>query len=150
MAAWTYDGSTPFTQEYLEFWEEMLGRGKDDFQPRPGYHLKRCKENDYLIDRAVQKTDTFTGIRGLNTQDWAIQEGMGAIVDRSKEHLGTTDAAIITVRQLLFEACGAVASGRAPRGTDPRTYRDVRPYDDVVPPNQTWKEAWGKELTSKW
>jgi hypothetical protein len=28
----------------------------------------------------VQKTESFTGIDGINTQDRAIQEGMGAIV----------------------------------------------------------------------
>ena len=44
--------------------------------------------NNYLLDREVQKTETFTGIDGINAQDRAMQESMGRVVDRSKEHLG--------------------------------------------------------------
>ena len=65
-----------------------------------------------MIDRSVQKTKTFTGIDGINTQDFALQEGMGPIVDRSKEHLGTTDRAIIVLRQLLLEAIDALEKRR--------------------------------------
>jgi phthalate 4,5-dioxygenase oxygenase subunit len=147
---WAYDASTPFTEEYIESWEELLGRGKDAYLPGPGYRLVRSRDNDYLIDRQRQKTETYTGITGINTQDWALQEGMGAVVDRSKEHLGTTDTAIITARQLLLEACDTVAAGGTPRGANPSTYREVRPYDDIVPRDKTWKEAWAGELAAKW
>jgi len=46
------------------------------------------KSNNYLIDRDVQRSETFTGIEGINAQDRAIQESMGTVVDRSREHLG--------------------------------------------------------------
>jgi len=39
------------------------------------------KRNDWMIDRQVQKNETFTGIDGINTQDRAVQEGMGPIVE---------------------------------------------------------------------
>jgi len=42
----------------------------------------------------MQKTQNFTGIVGVNTQDFALQEGMGQICDRSKEFLGSSDKAI--------------------------------------------------------
>ena len=45
---------------------------------------RRTTPNDYLIDRQMQKTKNFTGIVGINTQDYALQEGMGPIGDRSK------------------------------------------------------------------
>ncbi|HWG03480.1 MAG TPA: Rieske 2Fe-2S domain-containing protein, partial [Beijerinckiaceae bacterium] len=77
-----YDGSVELTPEHNEAWNSRNGRGKDDFIPGT-YELRQCKANDYLIDRAAQKTQTFTGIKGVNTQDWAVQEGMGPIVDRS-------------------------------------------------------------------
>ena len=35
----------------------------------------------------------------VNTQDMAIQEGMGPICDRSKEFLGTSDKAIVAMRR---------------------------------------------------
>ena len=36
----------------------------------------------------MQKTETFSGIDGINVQDRAIQESMGPLCDRSQEHLG--------------------------------------------------------------
>jgi phenylpropionate dioxygenase-like ring-hydroxylating dioxygenase large terminal subunit len=145
---WAYDKDVPMTPEYIEQWEIFNGRGPDD--QLPGFKPKRNLSNDYMIDRQRQKTQTFTGIVGVNTQDMALQEGMGPICDRTKEHLGTSDKAIIAARQLLLEACDDVAAGKDPRGTDPADYRSVRPYDDYVPRNQTWREAWANELTAKW
>ncbi|MBV8490694.1 MAG: Rieske 2Fe-2S domain-containing protein [Candidatus Eremiobacteraeota bacterium] len=145
---WAYDNNVPMTPEYIEQWEIFNGRGPDD--QLAGFKPKRNLANDYLIDRERQKTKTFTGIIGVNTQDMALQEGMGPICDRTKEHLGTSDKAIIAARQLLLEACEDVAAGKDPRGTNPVDYRNVRPYDDYVPRDQTWKEAWANELTAKW
>ena len=56
--------------------------GRSDVDDRiPGtYWLRQNPWNNYLVDRELQRTKTFTGIRGLNTQDFALQEGMGAIV----------------------------------------------------------------------
>ncbi|HTJ25829.1 MAG TPA: aromatic ring-hydroxylating dioxygenase subunit alpha, partial [Candidatus Limnocylindria bacterium] len=113
------------------------------------FALKRNKRNDYLIDRQVQKTQTFTGITGVNTQDMALQEGMGPIVDRSKEHLGTSDRAIIVMRQLLLEAIDDLEAGKPIRGTDPATYGHVRAVDLVIPPAPDWREALKEELVAK-
>ena len=44
----------------------------------------RNLRNDYLIDRKVQKHDTFTGIEGVSEQDAAIQDSMGPIQDRTQ------------------------------------------------------------------
>jgi hypothetical protein len=127
----------------------MNGRGVDDHIPGT-FQLKRNQTNDYQIDRQRQKTQTFTGIIGINTQDYALQEGMGPICDRTQEHLGTSDKAIIATRQLLLEATDAVAAGEAPRGIDPGTYRSVRPYDDYVPRDSHWTEHFRGELLAKW
>jgi phenylpropionate dioxygenase-like ring-hydroxylating dioxygenase large terminal subunit len=143
-----YDRDAAITPEYVAWWESLLGRGPDDMLP--GYRLKRNPSNDYLIDRQMQKTKNFTGIVGINTQDFALQEGMGAIVDRSKEHLGTSDRAIIAARQLLLEATHDVERGRAPKGSDPQTYRRVRAYDEFVPRGADWRELLAPELVAKW
>ena len=92
----------------------------------------------------------LTGIRGVNTQDFALQEGMGPIPDRSQERLGTTDRAIIVTRQLLLEACDRVRAGEAPRGVEPRTYRGVRAYDCVIDRDRSWREEFAGELAAKW
>ena len=74
---------------------------------------------------------------------------MGPIPDRTLEHLGTSDRAVIVARQLILEAGRDVAAGRKPKGLDPATYRDVRAYDAVVKRDQTWRDL-GPELVAKW
>jgi phthalate 4,5-dioxygenase oxygenase subunit len=127
--------------------EVQDGRGPDD--QLPDYRLKRNLGNDYLIDRDKQKRFTFTGIEGVNTQDAALQEGMGPIVDRSREHLGTSDRAIIIMRQLMLQAVAAVENGEAPRGSDPATYRNVRALDHMIPEGVDWREALREEFLAK-
>ncbi len=148
---WGYsaDPAVPFSAELAEAFEHGSGRGKDDLIPGT-FKLKRNPSNDYLIDRQAQKTQTFTGIDGINTQDFAIQEGMGPIVDRSQEYLGSTDRAIVTLRNILLEAMAKVERGEPAPGTDPATHRAIRPYDAVVPPGQTWRESFGDNLLPRW
>lgn len=56
-----------------------------------------------MIDRALQASGrSFTGMKGLGVQDCAIQESMGPIADRTKEHLGVSDTAIIRLRRHLM------------------------------------------------
>jgi hypothetical protein len=90
-----------------------------------------------MIDRSTQKTDTFTGIKGINAQDRAVQESMGRIMDRTQEHLGAADKAIISTRRLLQRAVEAVADGADPLGVAP-TYYQLRARDDVVPDGTDW------------
>ncbi len=146
--ALAYDQSIPLTEEYMEEFSKFTGRGKDDHIPGT-FKLIRNKSNDYLVDRKVQKEQTFTGIEGLNTQDYALQEGMGQIVDRSKEFLGTSDKPIVAMRRLMLEAIDDVAQGRMPRGSDPTTYRDVRAHDEIIPAEADWREALAAEIVAK-
>ncbi len=60
------------------------------------------RTNDYNIDRDLQNTESFTGIVGIRAQDAAMTESPGPIVDRSLEHLGSSDTAIIQMRRLLM------------------------------------------------
>ena len=65
------------------------------------------ESNGWKQDRAAMKQGSFTGIPGLLCQDVAAQESMGAIVDRSKEHLGASDIAIIRLRRRRSKISGA-------------------------------------------
>ena len=79
------------------------------------------KSNDYLIDRRAQKERrSFSGIAGIAQQDAAAQESMGAIQDRSRERLGTSDAGIIAARERLLRAALALRdTGAPPPALDP-------------------------------
>ena len=124
------DPAIPVDREHMVKEETGYGRGPGDL--RPDLRLKQSRVNDFNIDRHIQKTQTFSGIPGVNTQDVAVQEGMGPIVDRSQEHLGSTDRAIVTMRRLLLEATRTVESGGVPKGADPSAYRTMRAVDHYV------------------
>ena len=125
-----------------------MGAGNDfgvDVDPSNDFRSFRHRGNKYMIDRRVQKTETYTGITGINTQDRAVQESMGAIADRSLERLGTTDRAIIAARRFLLQAVEAVARGEDPPGVAPSYYK-LRAIEKVLPKGVNWFEAMKGEL----
>jgi phenylpropionate dioxygenase-like ring-hydroxylating dioxygenase large terminal subunit len=136
----------PFTREYIERYEAGAGRGPDG-ETRLRH---RTRANDWLINREVQRCKTYTGIQGVNTQDLAVQESMGPIADRSREHLGTTDKAIIELRHLLLDSIDDMRKGLEPRGLNPRMYRDIRAGDIVVPNGTGWRDAAKEMLVALW
>jgi phenylpropionate dioxygenase-like ring-hydroxylating dioxygenase large terminal subunit len=138
-----------FPDGWIERWESFMGRGADDLIPGT-YRLKRNLANDYMIDRELQRTKTYSGIKGLNTQDYALQEGMGPIVDRSKEFLGTSDRAIVAMRRQLIEATHQVERGERPPAADPATHRNIRPVDRILDAGQAWKDVFAKAAVPKW
>ncbi len=108
----------------------------------PGSHRTVLnKDNDYLIDRALQKSGrSFTGIKGIGMQDAAIQESMGPIFDRGQEHLGTSDTAIITVRRYLLRVLKEMEEGKDPPGLNPASQR-VRSAGFMLPRGVPFLEA---------
>lgn len=71
----------------------------------PGTYIPEgSRANDYLMDRSLQKSGSFTGIPSAQLQDIAVQESQGAIADRTKEHLGTSDTAIVRCRRRLVDS----------------------------------------------
>lgn len=63
---------------------------------------------------------------------------MGPIVDRSKEHLGMSDAMIIRVRRRLLRCLGLMEDdARAPGVDTPEIYR-VRPVGIVLEKGADW------------
>jgi hypothetical protein len=73
-------------------------------------------------------------------QDRAIQETMGAVVDRSKEHLGPADKAIIQLRRLLRQAVDTASRGGIPAGIRP-SYYPLRAAETVVPRAADWRPS---------
>jgi len=117
--------------------ESRLGNGPLDVD-QTTFRGTRNRQNNYLLDRQVQKHETFSGIDGINVQDRAVQESMGAIVDRSKEHLGPADRAVIQARRLLLDAVRSVEKGEAPRGVAP-SYYALRAVEVMVPRDTDWR-----------
>jgi phthalate 4,5-dioxygenase oxygenase subunit len=121
----------------------QIGAGNafgDDVDVENGFRSRQNRANRYFIDRQVQRTQTYTGIPGINVQDRAVQESMGAIADRSLERLGTTDRAIIAARRALLQALDALDAGGEPPGVAP-SYYYLRPAEAVLPKGEHWYEA---------
>ena len=136
---WVYSfGPEPITDAE---WEEMeRGYGRGPGQLTADYRSVGNRENDWLIDRQVQKYETFTGIDGINAQDVAVQESMGAIVDRNRENLTRSDLAIVQARRRLLQATATVADGGTPPGIAP-TYYNARAIEQILPPGTDWRAA---------
>ncbi len=116
----------------------------------PGTYIPLAnKHNDYLMDRAGQKAGTtYSGVSGIAMQDASLQESMGAIMDRSREHLLSTDNGIIMARQRLLRAVHALEKGEPPPGTDPATHR-VRSAAVVLPRDAAFAVAAREALTAR-
>lgn len=92
------------------------------------------KENNYLIDRQAQKTVSFTGIAGVRAQDAMVCESAGAIVDRTRENLGSSDRAVVAMRRTLIDAAIACCDlGVRPAGSSTPHLYGVRATQTVLP-----------------
>ena len=99
----------------------MRDRGEQEkFWDDESYRKVRNIKNHYLQDRELQKDLNFTGM-GPNfvIHDSCATETMGPIYDRSKEHLGASDKAVIAMRNLPDSDSARVRGRR--RAAEPRT-----------------------------
>jgi phenylpropionate dioxygenase-like ring-hydroxylating dioxygenase large terminal subunit len=152
MFHWNYNPDRPLTEK------EQDGRGERyAIYGEDGFHLTPTsrrpattepfgawmplagRENDYMIDHEVQRTVSFSGIPHGWNQDAALQESMGAIADRHREHLGTADAGIIAARRHFLRLARAYRdSGATPPSLDnPSAFR-VRPAQAILPRQADW------------
>ena len=98
----------------------------------PRRRLKRA-DNDYMIDRAAQKTTLISGILPNAEQDYAVTESMGPIMDRTSEHLYSADGAIIRLRQLMVRAAKGIDEGVGLPALDPTIpYHRIRSEEVIV------------------
>ena len=117
---WTVSEPQPFyTNAGLQYIELIPGT----------WRQTRNKDNDYLIDREMQRSLNFTGLPTNRVQDAAVTESMGTIYDRSHEHLGTSDQAITYMRRHLIKLAEQLQQGiELPIMSDASLHR-VRPIN---------------------
>jgi phenylpropionate dioxygenase-like ring-hydroxylating dioxygenase large terminal subunit len=139
----------PMDDEHTLMWTQVAGREGDrriDWQANTTdwygrFHITQGPENDFLIDRELQKSGlSFSGIPGgARPQDMAVTWSMGAIYNRSREHLGTTDQLIIRTRRRMLNACKALRDeGVIPPGVNnPELYRQ-RSGGVILPRSVDW------------
>jgi nitrite reductase/ring-hydroxylating ferredoxin subunit len=94
------------------------------------------RDENWGQNRDAMRRGHFSGFSGnLLQEDIITQLSMGAITDRTREHLSSADVAVIHARRVLLEALDNVATGNHPLGGEPPAdFLDVVPTDVVVPP----------------
>jgi len=91
------------------FYEASMAREAD------GFNFVRSPRNRFLQDRGEMNGTTFSGMGTFfPVQDGFVVQSQGAIQDRTKERLGTSDVIIIAARKILLKAIRAAAEGDAP------------------------------------
>jgi hypothetical protein len=119
----------------------------------PDYVPNRNKRNDYGFDPHEQESETYTGMGAdINVHDQWACESMGAIQDRTQEHLGTSDKAIVAYRRLLRSALDQAGKGEKPimvldkasaaRVTGPAAV-------DGIGPTHDWQGYWQRSEADK-
>ncbi len=110
----------------------------------------RNRDNDYLIDRHAQATESYTGVRGLAEQDAMIQESQGPIADRTRENLSPTDAAVVRFRRTVLSGARQVAAGDEVAAPHHHDLFHARPGSwmtgDGVPFEDVMRERFGHPL----
>jgi len=97
-----------------------------------------------MLDRQVQKTESFTGIDG-STRRPAIQESMGRVVDRSREHSARPTSRHPGAR-LLLEAVKAWRRQDAARRR--RHVLRARAAEGVAGRGRDWREVLTPEMSA--
>jgi len=107
-------------------------------------------DNDYLIDRALQRTKSFTGIDHIHIQDQAVTESMGEITDHAFENLAASDRMIaITRRRLLLAAKALMEQGTKPPGAaTPEAYGRVGAGYFIAPKSRSWPDVYHQQMAS--
>jgi len=131
------------------------GSSRDEIPVRPNttdwlgrFNSVQKSANDYLIDRELQRSKSFTGIEHIHIQDQAITESMGEITDHSFENLAASDRMIAVTRRRLLQAANALAEhGTLPPGAaTPEAYGRVRGGFFVAPTARPWPEVYHQQL----
>ena len=106
----SFNPEAPMTRADIEYLESGMGAAPELI---PGTFTPVVnRDNNYMKDIAARKRGHATGIPGINNQDRALVEAMGSIADRSHEHLGSSDVAVIAARRKLLRLAKDLASGK--------------------------------------
>ncbi len=95
--------------------KDEMRRQRLELYELPDYVPRKNKSNDYGFDPHEQAHTTYTGMgTDINVHDQWACKSMGAIQDRTEEHLGTSDKAISAYRRLLRQALEQSGNGGKP------------------------------------
>lgn len=122
-----------------------------DGEVLPDYTLRRNRANRYLQDREEMRTRSYIGLGPFfAAHDALAVEGPGHIQDRTVEHTGSTDKAIVAARLQLLKGISDLREGRDPmhliRRPEDNRLGHVGAVDAVLPNDADWRNVWRQYL----
>jgi phthalate 4,5-dioxygenase len=120
----------------------------------PDYVPIHGRHDAWNFNPEEQRTRTFLGMgeEDINLHDqWAV-ESMGAIQDRTREHLGTSDKVIMANRRMLLKAIDAVEAGAAPPmvlSAEQAAALQGPDTMDCIAPAADWQAFWQRAAAAK-
>lgn len=119
-------------------WRVRVGGHQLDGRGRKVRNL----DNWYQQDRGAMETRNMSGLEGVLTQDHAVNETQGPILDRSGEHLGPSDLGVLALRRALLDAVRTLMAGADPPGLGPSIpYDRIEAVTALAPASAGWDEA---------
>jgi phthalate 4,5-dioxygenase len=136
-----YFGDTPHSAKRPD---EICMEG-EGYQPDPNDYtrFRGSRDDRWGQDRALMAAGHWTGFgRSLLEEDVVIQTSMGPILDRTKEHLSSSDVAVAHARRMLLDALAAVDVGDLPPGSvrSPDGVRLPNPLEALLRDGERWED----------
>jgi phthalate 4,5-dioxygenase len=131
---------------------EELGAMSPDYVPDPRDFtgLQGDRSSRWGQDRDLMAAGHFTGFgRSLLEEDAAVQTSMGPLVDRTKEHLASSDVAVAHARRVLLDALRAERAGELPPGSArmPGGVRMPNAVEAIIESGGRWEDVVLGQLT---
>ena len=139
-----HDYGNPTTSSFAEYPYTMGSPTARPGMPKGVVEHPTEPADNYGMDREAQKTVSMTGIPDFRGHDRMATSSMGLgkgdAYDRTKEHWGTTDVALIRMHTLILEAAQDVAAGKQPPAVSgDLDYRSIRGAEKVLMPGEDWR-----------
>ncbi|MDX3893438.1 Rieske 2Fe-2S domain-containing protein [Pusillimonas sp.] len=133
--AWGHPSQTPDTDTWRKFLGQTVGKDLD-----ANYRPLRNRDNNFWQDREAMKAGNFTGITGFPNQDVAMWCTMGAITNRSADHLGASDIAVVEFRKQMVKAVRSFQESGIAIGTGADAIpEEICSFQTMVPKGTDWK-----------
>jgi nitrite reductase/ring-hydroxylating ferredoxin subunit len=134
--------------------KETMRRQRLAHMTLPDYVPIHGRHDHWNFNPEEQRTRTYLGMgeEDINLHDqWAV-ESMGAIQDRTREHLGTSDKVIMANRRALLQAIETVRTGGTPpmvlNGAEAAALQGPHTMDCIAPAER-WAAFWQDAADAK-
>jgi phthalate 4,5-dioxygenase oxygenase subunit len=130
---WSRTGDINNGKDVPAFMSDVIG--DLPYDPHNFGRFTAGRDAAYGQNRAAMKDGHFSGFTGnLLQEDMVTQASMGPIVDRTLDHLSSSDVAIVRAQQMLLRSLEDMEEGRMPPGAgDNLDWRNVVPDNMLIP-----------------